>query len=215
MGGGARRQRVPLRDNSPELNQSPKFDMFYVYCYGRGIQKNAGETMLTLIYQRHTKFNRPPGNGHITQEGREILDQVADKLIARGLRPDRVDVSPATRGVESAEEEIIHFREGGHIIEGPRVVEELDDHHKFNDFLRELKKTPDSVKTLLCLSHENPVITHSRDLLVKSERAKLPMDLEHAGALVLTFNVESWNAVEPGTAVTVEHIQAPGAEPQF
>jgi phosphohistidine phosphatase SixA len=169
--------------------------------------------MLRLIYQRHTKFNRPPGDGHITQEGREIIDVVADSLIEKGYRPDRIDVSPVTRGVESAEEEIIHFREGGHIIDGPHVAEELDEYHKINDVLRAIRRTPDSVKTLLLISHEDQVLRNSRELLVQGQRAHLPMDLEHAGAIALELNVDKWADVKPGVAVRVEHVAAPGAEP--
>lgn len=168
--------------------------------------------MLRLIYQRHTKFNKPPGDGHITQEGREILDTMADTLIAKDMRPDRIDVSPVTRGVESAEEEIIHFREGGHIIEGPRVVPELEDRHTPGDFYRAVRETPARVKKLLCLSHDHPILTNSKEMASTKElKRKVPVELPHAAAIVLEFNTDDWKKIGPNTATNVECIVPPGA----
>ncbi len=157
--------------------------------------------MLTLIFQRHAEHDGQA----------DLFRSMADQPIERKLRPDYVMMSSVPGARESAEAEIAHFREGGHKVEGPVVVDALDKDHEADELFYYFEKVPDGVQTILCISDKEEIVWLVHDLMSREGASEIfNLNLGPADAVVLRyFNTEGWRDVDRDTFASVEPIPAP------
>ncbi len=165
---------------------------------------------LIIIFQRHAKHDNQ-ADGPITAQGKLDLQSTAQRLIKRHLIPNFIMASQALRGRKSAEAAIESFWQEGIQVEGPVIVPELNKLSNPQEFLEALHKTPDNVRTLLCISHEHVILQNARALVEKKDEGKtMPLEkLGHADAVVLFFSAKTWKDVKHGAGFFIDYIPAP------
>lgn len=105
-----------------------------------------------LVVMRHAKaVGRHPGGDHerpLTDGGREAAAQMGRWLVAQGVRPDVVVVSPSVRTLQTWE----GLREGGLRAEDVWADAGIYD-ADVTDLIESVTAVPDDVKTLLVIGH--------------------------------------------------------------
>jgi phosphohistidine phosphatase len=172
--------------------------------------------MLTLTLLRHAKssweeplddFDRP-----LAPRGKKAAPEIGAALAARGLRPDLILCSGALRARETL----------GLVIEdlGAPAPEVIYDDALYmaapGTLLKRLHgiaSAPqrDAPRHVMLVGH-NPGFEELALMLVGSggaeDRARLATKFPTAGAAVITFDVNSWSAVAPGSG-RLEHFLTP------
>lgn len=166
--------------------------------------------MKTLCLMRHAKsgWDNPSLSDHdrpLAPRGVEAAGLVGRHLKQRGIRPDLILCSTARRAAETLAlvlNEIgrgmpVEHDRGLYLVGAPALLERLS-------------AAPDSVGTLMMVGH-NPDMHHlAQHLGGHGEHAALRAVAEKfstGACAILTFPVEHWREVTPGTGTLVEYIR--------
>ncbi|MFW5656904.1 MAG: SixA phosphatase family protein [Bacteroidota bacterium] len=153
--------------------------------------------MKTLIIVRHGKsswgyenvsdIDRPLKNRGI-RNGYEM----ANRLVSRGIIPDKIVASPATRALHSA---MIFLRVLKVSLQDISINEILY-HGIEKDIINMVKSTDNTVNSLMIFGH-NPTFTSLANLFTQGEIDNIPT----TGVVILKFGSDSWESISEKTLV--------------
>jgi phosphohistidine phosphatase len=166
------------------------------------INKDASETR-KLIFIRHSKAENYSSEisdfeRSLTVRGKINSRLMAEILKAKGEDPGRIISSPAFRSLETA---IIFCREYGLNMDEIKLIPELYDGMREEEFLPFIKKQNDKDHTITIFGH-NPMITEMAAYFACDE----PRSIAKTGIYCLAFDVASWSEVEPESGRTLYYL---------
>ncbi|HBX37897.1 MAG TPA: phosphohistidine phosphatase [Pseudohongiella sp.] len=153
--------------------------------------------MKTLILVRHAKsswndqtqrdIDRP-----LNERGRHDAPMMADRMLARGTRPQRIICSPALRTVSTAEIFATHLSIPNGLIHMERQIYLASSGH----LLHLLQHQDENIDVIMLVGH-NPALTDLFNDLCESARLD---NMPTCCVAELTFDVDSWARLEFGKA---------------
>lgn len=156
--------------------------------------------MRRLILLRHAKSDRAPGvtdlDRPLNPRGQRAAPRMGAYLVAEGLTPDAVVVSPAlrTRQTWDAVQTVLKGPE-------PKIVASIYEAPD-SALLAVVQATPDEAGSLLMIGH-NPGLQELALRLAgtgdKAGRKRLMLEFPTAAVAVIDFDAARWSAIGSGT----------------
>ncbi|MGU9980332.1 SixA phosphatase family protein [Phreatobacter sp. HK31-P] len=161
--------------------------------------------MRRLILLRHTKSDWPAGlvdhDRPLAGRGRRAAPLMGRVLVDRGLIPDKVIVSTATRTVETwtlASVGLVRLPAGEQdtrIYEAPAWM-----------LANVIRETDEDVATLLLVGHNPGIETLAEDLVAhgpRDQRQRMSRKYPTGGLAVIDCAIDSWRDLAPGCGTLV------------
>ncbi|WP_291378528.1 histidine phosphatase family protein [Demequina sp.] len=164
--------------------------------------------MPTLILARHAKAEAPQAglDDHsraLTMEGRDAAGRLAERLQAKGLRPDVALVSSSNRTVQT-------FKRMASVLGDVELRIEEDLYESARDRFISVLARVGEVETLLVVGHE-PTTSHVAAWLsgpgsLKQPLQRVSLGMSTAAAAVLEFDTP-WPEIGPNAARLVDVVE--------
>ncbi len=140
---------------------------------------------LRLIFVRHATWEVLSRGKGLDEPGRESIRSLAAKL-KQDLKifPNKIFVGIQPRSIESA----IILSEEFELGEDPEPMIQLDEGHGGQFVKFHMKKLPDDLKTVLCVSHANTISNEAQALGRENG-----VNLKNGAALIVEFDGENWS----------------------
>lgn len=165
--------------------------------------------LLKLVFLRHGQ----PGAGGLTASGQESVLAVSRRLLEEcGITPQKIFVSPELRTLVTARiSSGVFARAAGKII-FPEEAGELSE--EGSGLVGLLRKVPEDVETLLCVTHKPIIGGHIMSLTPTAlDTGKLRKEVDFASAVVMEFN-NSWADLGRQNFVRAYSVQSPLSVPR-
>lgn len=157
--------------------------------------KNSSTKMKTLILIRHAtaeseNFLKKDFERTLEPIGRKEAEKVGEFIKSKGLNVEKIICSSAFRTKETA-----CLASGTMGFNPERVIEKLELYNAgFQKIVEEIKKTEESISTLVLVAH-NPGISQASTALAVTGN----FQLAPSAAVSLKFNIKNWSELTPAT----------------
>ncbi len=175
-----------------------------------------------LYLVRHTDYNG--STSHISDAGRkavpaamtnlksDLYDRLNPQFTNAAKQPNLhnifVGASEVRRGMESAEEFVLQFRDPLFFIDGPLAMPGLAIDLPKENFVRELQRMPNTCPTAVCFSHEHEIAQMVMHLAGKKVIIQLPERLSHLSIVALEYK-GNWADIDREKATFLKYIEGP------
>lgn len=158
--------------------------------------------MKRIVIVRHAKavpygydddFNRD-----LTERGTRDADKISIYLKSKGILPDMMITSPATRALQTA---LIYADNFGFQENRVRRVRELYMEFTTAEFLEFVRTLPEDASTVFIFGH-NPGVSYYADRLSRDFRGEMPT----CSTLVIDFEISVWADTEIRSGRTFLHL---------
>ena len=137
-------------------------------------------------------------NRDLTDRGTRDADKMSTYLKTKGILPDLMVTSPATRALHTA---LIYAGNFGFQENSVRRVRELYMEYTTAEFLEFIRTLPDDASTVFIFGH-NPGVSYYADRLSKDFRGEMPT----CSTVVIDFDIIVWAEAESRSGHTFMHV---------
>lgn len=156
--------------------------------------------MLRLVFMRHGHYPWLDSES-LSAQGKAQALATARELKAKDIRPQRIVSTPVVRGKETAD--IVAGVFSDEPVEGPIIDTKLNENAEAK-FLRSLRETPDSIRTIFAISHNGTIGEMLVALLTREAGMEMMLnnlhEIPHGGAVIVDLDVDRWSEIKQNTA---------------